>query len=404
MPPKKPIEASSSPAADDAAAAEKTVDAPEAENAATPDCTTKRRQQSFWTPDLRTDKRGSIACQRRGTAPPAVRRTVSGVGSSPAQPLHGRTSGLKGTPMTSPMTNRRGWRAAAAATALGAVLALGFPGFAPAQETGTEAAPATAAPAPVAPETVIARVGDTVITERDLALAQADLAEQFAQVPEEARKAAVLGSLIDIRVMAAEAEKAGFDATESFKARIAFLKDRALHNAYFQQNVLEAVTDEQVRARYDKEVAAMEPRVEISARHILVKTKEEAEAVIKELEAGKDFVELAKEKTIDPGGKDGGDLGWFGKGQMVPEFEAAAFALAKGEFTKEPVQSQFGFHVIRKEDERTAPPPDFEAVKDQVRQLVLREKYVEVVDNARKAVTIEVLDEKLKSQLDAAGQ
>ncbi|MEZ5871149.1 MAG: peptidylprolyl isomerase [Nitratireductor sp.] len=255
----------------------------------------------------------------------------------------------------------------------------------------------------LAEEKVVAKVGGVEITERELAFAQADLGDQYKEVPEDQRMAAVLNSLIDIKVLAQAAEQAGMAEDETFKARMAFLRDRALHNTYFQEKALNAVTEDEIKARYDKEIAAVSPEKEISARHILLKTKEEAEAVIKELDSGKDFAEVAKEKSTGPTGPSGGDLGFFAKGQMVPEFEAAAFALEKGAYTKEPVQTQFGWHVIKKEDEREAVPPAFEAVKEQVRQLVLREKYVALIEAARKDANVEVLDEKLKSQLSDAG-
>ncbi|MFZ1815180.1 MAG: peptidylprolyl isomerase [Rhizobiaceae bacterium] len=255
----------------------------------------------------------------------------------------------------------------------------------------------------VAQEAVIARIGDVTITERELAFAQADLGEQFAKVPEEQRKAAVLNALLDIKVLAKAAEDAGLADDENFKARMAFLRDRALHNAFFQDRAMNMVSDDEVQARYDKEVGAAEPQKEVRARHILLKSKEEAEAVIAELDGGKDFATVAREKSTGPSGPDGGDLGYFTKGRMVPEFEAAAFALEKGAYTKEPVQTQFGWHVIIKEDERDATPPPFDQVKDQVRQLLLQEKYVELVRNARDSAPIEILDETLKSQLEAAG-
>ena len=260
-----------------------------------------------------------------------------------------------------------------------------------------------AAPMASAEDKVVAKVGGVEITERELAFAQADLGDQYQNVPEDQRLAAVLNSLIDIKVLAQAAEKDGMAENETFKARMAFLRDRALHNTYFQEKALNSITDEEVKARYDKEISAVKPEMEVSARHILLKTKEEAEAVIKELDGGKDFAEVAKEKSTGPTGPAGGDLGFFAKGQMVPEFEAAAFALKKGEYTKEPVQTQFGWHVIKKEDERESTPPAFDAVKDQVRQLVLREKYVALVEEARKVAAVEVLDEKLKSQLSDAG-
>lgn len=249
---------------------------------------------------------------------------------------------------------------------------------------------------------VVAKVGDSDVTERDLAFATSDLAPQFAKVPEELRRAAILNALIDIKLLAQQAESEGLDKNATFQARLKFLRERALHNAYFQEKAVNSVTDEEVKARYDKEIAAIEPEEQVHARHILVKTKEEAEAIIAELDAGKDFGEIAKEKTIDPSGTStGGDLGYFSKGQMVPAFEEAAFALKDGEYTKTPVQTQFGYHVILKVDQRMAPPPEFSAVEGQVRQLVMREKYSELVDAARAGAKIEITDPELKKQLDA---
>lgn len=253
-----------------------------------------------------------------------------------------------------------------------------------------------------AQDTVIAKVGDIEITKDDLAFAESDLATQFQQIPEENRQAAILNALIDIKVLALVADKEGLGEDAAFKARMRFLRERALHNSYFQKHALETITDEEVKARYDKEIAAMEKRFEVHARHILVKTKEEAEAIIKELDGGSDFAEVAKEKSTGPTGPKGGDLGFFAKGQMVPEFETAAFALKDGEYTREPVQTQFGWHVIKREEGREQEPPAFDAVKDQVRQIVLREKYAEIVKSAREGIEIEVLDDNLKKQLEGA--
>lgn len=253
-----------------------------------------------------------------------------------------------------------------------------------------------------AEDEIVAKVGTATITRDELKLAAGDLAEQYAQVPEEERDAAVLNQLIDIKLLARQAEAAGMADTAQFKLRLGFLRERALHNAWFQEKALAAVTEEDVKARYEKEIAAIPPEPQIRASHILLKTKEEAEAAIAELAAGKDFAALAKEKSADPGAADGGDLGFFSKGQMVPEFEAAAFAMKVGEVSKTPVQTQFGFHVIRKEEERATPPPAFDEVKDQVRQIVLRERYVGLADEARKTNVVEILDAKMKAQIDAA--
>ncbi len=251
-----------------------------------------------------------------------------------------------------------------------------------------------------AQQSVIAKIDGVDITEQDLAFAEGDLATQFRQVPEAQRKAAILNALIDIKVLAKAAEAAGMAEDDAFKSRMQFLRDRALHNSYFQKNALEAVTDEEVRERYDKEVAAMEKTEEVRARHILVKTEEEAQQIIKDIEAGGDFAEIAKEKSTGPSGPQGGDLGFFAKGQMVPEFDTVVFGLADGELGTEPVKTQFGWHVIKREESRVQEPPAFDAAKDAVRQIVLREKYANLIKDSRADVEIEVVDEDLKKQLE----
>ena len=248
---------------------------------------------------------------------------------------------------------------------------------------------------------VIAKVGDAEITEQELTFATADLGEQFAKIPEDKRRGAILSALIDIKLLAEKAREAGTDQEQLFQSQMAFVKSRALHNLYFQKNIVEQISDEEVKARFDKEIAAMTPAKQIRARHILLKGEDEARAVIAELDGGADFVELAKEKSTGPSGPNGGDLDYFGKGQMVPEFEAAAFALENGQYTKEPVKTQFGFHVIKKEDERDEPLPTFESAKDQVRQIVMREKYFDTVQKAREAIKVEITDEALKAEVEA---
>lgn len=262
------------------------------------------------------------------------------------------------------------------------------------------AAPATGLAQQAPDTTVVATVNGSPITENDLAMAQADLGPQFAQLPEEQKRAAALSAAIEIKLLADEAAGKGLAETDAFKARMEFLRQRALHSAFVDNEVAAAVTDEAVRARYDKEVAASTPANEIRARHILVKTKEEAEEIIRQLQAGGDFEAIAKEKSTDGAAAQGGDLGYFGPGQMVPPFEEAAFALDVGQFTTEPVQTQFGFHVIKVEDKRAQQPPAFDQVKDQIRTLLFRETYFEAVKNLREAAAIEIQDPALKSALD----
>ncbi|MCX7305204.1 MAG: peptidylprolyl isomerase [Hyphomicrobiales bacterium] len=282
-------------------------------------------------------------------------------------------------------------------------------GSAIAQETAApaEQKPAEAA-APAAPEVapdparVVATIDGQPVTEADLALALASVDQQYAQLPPEQRRAAAFMAVMEIKLLAARAVAEGLDKDADFQRRMAFLHDRALHSEVIDKDIGSKITDAEVRAQYDKQISETPPVNEVKASHILVKTKEEAEAIIKELDGGADFAKLANEHTTDPSGKTtGGELGYFAPGQMVPEFEKAAFALDVGAYTKEPVQSQFGWHVIKITDKRPQAAPAFDTIKDQMRNMVFREKYFAMVDTLRKAGKVDVTDPDLKKAVDA---
>lgn len=245
-------------------------------------------------------------------------------------------------------------------------------------------------------DAVVAKVGKLEITQSELDLAIANLDPQLAQLPDEQKKIAALSGAIDVKLLAGNADGEGLKDDAEFKKRMAFIADRELHNIYFKKHVVDAVTEDEVKARYEKEIAALPKQVEVNARHILVKTEEEAKAIIADLDAGKDFIELAKAKSTDPNKSEGGDLGYFTKGRMVPEFEEAAFAMEKGSYSKTPVKTQFGFHVIKVEDKRDAAPPAYETVAQQVRQLVMRDKYLAIIEKAKAEQKVEILDEALR--------
>ncbi|MFC5586178.1 peptidylprolyl isomerase [Nitratireductor kimnyeongensis] len=255
-------------------------------------------------------------------------------------------------------------------------------------------------PAYAADADVVATVNGMEITEGDLSVAGEEYGTQFGNLPEPQRRAALLSALIEIRLLASQAEEKGLADSEAFEKRLAFLRQQALHAAFIEKVVDGAVSEEQVRASYDKQIAEAPAVNEVRARHILVKTKDEAEAIIKQLEEGGNFEEIAKEKSTDGAAANGGDLGYFTSGQMVPEFEKAAFALNPGEHSKEPVETQFGFHVIKVEDKRAKQPPAFDAVKDRVRSLLVREKYVEEVSALRDSAEVDVKDPALKEFID----
>ena len=267
---------------------------------------------------------------------------------------------------------------------------------APAAEAATPAAPAAT------PETVVATVSGEPITEADLSFAAEDLAQDLAQMPPEERRAFLLRVLIDMKVMAGAAKTAGMDQTPLFAQRLKYLEERALRRAYFADAIAGQVTEDAVRADYDKFVADFKPTDEVRASHILVATKEEADAIEADLKGGADFAAIAKEKSIDPGsGANGGDLGFFSSGMMVPEFETAAFALANVGDVSEPVQSQFGWHIIKLEEKRPSQPPAFEQVAPQIQQQVLMRIFNEKVEELMSGVTIDVADPALKATMDA---
>jgi peptidyl-prolyl cis-trans isomerase C len=287
--------------------------------------------------------------------------------------------------------------AARVALAVGLLASTAFGALAQAQAPAAEPAPAAA----LSPDTVVATVTGNPITEADVQMAVSELDQQFGQLSPEQKRAAALSAIIEIRLMSEKAKAAGLDQDEEFKRKLAFLNERALHAQVIEKQISPEVTEEALKARYDKEIGSRPPVEEVRARHILVKTEEEAKEIIKQLEAGGDFEAIAKEKSSDPGsGANGGDLGFFAKGQMVPEFEAAAFALEPGAYTKEPVKSEFGYHVIKLEEKRNQPPVAFDQVKDQLRQLVFRDLYFATVKDLRSKATIEIKDETLKTGVE----
>ncbi|HLP70607.1 MAG TPA: peptidylprolyl isomerase [Rhizobium sp.] len=247
-----------------------------------------------------------------------------------------------------------------------------------------------------AEDALVAKVGNLEIRQSELDIALANLDPQLSQLPDEQKKVAALSSAIDVKLLAGNATAEGLKDDPAYQQRMQFIAERELHNLYFKKHVVDAVTDDEVKARYDKEIAGLPKQEEVRARHILVKTEDEAKAVIAELDKGKDFVELAKEKSTDPNKSEGGDLGYFTKGRMVPEFEQAAFAMEKGTYSKTPVKTQFGFHVIKVEDKRDAPPPAYDDVSQQVRQLVMRDKYLELIAKAKADQKVEIVDEALR--------
>lgn len=297
--------------------------------------------------------------------------------------------------MMSPYPIRRRRRQALAVTAVTAVLLGASLGPLAAQDNAAPPAPAAtpdaaAAPA-VDPNAVVATVNGETITEGDLQIAAQDFGQDLQQMPEDQRRSALIDAVIDMRLMAKAATDAGLDQTDEFRRRLDQLRLRALRNEYFTAKIDALVTDDMVRARYNEEVAKLNAPEEVHARHILVDSEAEANAIIQDLNNGADFAEEAKAKSTDQGSApQGGDLGFFAKGRMIPEFEQAAFALQPGQITEAPVHSQFGWHIIKVEERRMQPPPPYEVVGGQLRRLLLQEAYIAEVGKLREGAQIQV--------------
>src|SRR5690349_15589834 len=264
----------------------------------------------------------------------------------------------------------------------------------PAKPPAAPAAPAAKPPAAAAPtavkDPVVAVVNGQPIRLSELEVAQQSLPQQYRNMPLQAVFPALLDRIIDSKLVVQEGKKNKVNEDPAFKKRMAFVEDQVLQDFWIQREIARLVTAEKLQKRYEERLKAMPTEEEVHARHILVSTEDEAKALIAELKKGAAFDKLAKEKSTDKAsGAEGGDLGWFKKSDMVKEFADAAFNLKKDELTETPVKTQFGYHVIKVEDRRKAPPPAFEEMADQLREERAREAVTAQPDQMRSAAKIE---------------
>ncbi|NQW01725.1 MAG: peptidylprolyl isomerase [Rhodospirillales bacterium] len=236
---------------------------------------------------------------------------------------------------------------------------------------------------------VAAEVNGVKIMLSDVVEAQRLLPEQYRKIPFDQIFPTLLDSVIDSHLSAADARKQGLHKEEAFKKEMQRIERQLLQRNMLTLAIAQQVTDEAVKAAYDKLAASSAGNAEIHARHILLKTEAEATAVIAELDKGKDFAELAKTKSTGPSGPNGGDLGFFGRGQMVPAFEKAAFELEKGMYSTAPVKTQFGYHVILQEDKRQKAPPSFAEAEPKLRAELSQQAGGEYMGGLRKVAKIE---------------
>ena len=251
-----------------------------------------------------------------------------------------------------------------------------------------------------AQDKVVATIDGKPITEGDLAVAESEIGSDMGTMPGPQKRTSLLEFLIDNQLFAEAGEKAKLDQGPDFETRLAYLKRRALRELYFEKVIKGSVSDADARKIYDDQVKLLKPEEEVSARHILVETEEQAKELKAKLDKGADFAQLAKENSKDPGSKDdGGNLGYFGHGQMVPQFEEVVFKLKKGEVS-DPVKTQFGWHLVKLEDSRTKQPPAFEIVKDSIAQSLLLQKAQKTAMELRANAKIEIVDPEIKKSID----
>jgi len=254
-----------------------------------------------------------------------------------------------------------------------------------------------------ASDPVVARVNGTDIRESDLAMAEDDLGTEIQQLPPDHRREQLISYVADVMLAAQAAEARNLQKTDDFKQREAFFRRKLLMGLMLQDHARSLVTEEALRKVYDEQIKPMGAAEKIRARHILFRAdpkdeKEQAEAqaraqaALERLKKGEDFATVASELTEDPSGKEnGGDLDYFTKDQMVPEFANVAFQMYPGQMSN-PVRTQFGWHIIKLEDRRNRPVPEFDKVRPQIETFLVRRGQTELIGQLREKAKIERLD------------
>ena len=243
---------------------------------------------------------------------------------------------------------------------------------------------------------VVATVDGQEITEKDMVRAETEMFNQLVNVPKKARRKVLVEYLIETQILAKAAQDAKVGQTDDFKNSKDYYHRRALRDIYFNQQVFKAVSDKDAQNTYDEAGKEEEAHV----RHILVKDEKLAKEIHEKVTKGGDFKALAKEHSIDPGSKDkGGDLGFILKTQVVPQFGNVAFALEKKGDIAKPVQSQFGWHVIKLEEKRPRTLPPFKDVKGRIKEVLWQKKAQELIEKLRKTAKVEFVDKELAKPL-----
>ncbi len=245
------------------------------------------------------------------------------------------------------------------------------------------ASPVMAQDAAPAEDQVLATVNGEEILESEVRATQQGLPQQYRQLPFEMLKPMLVDREINQRLLMLAGQDAGLADDDEVKNQLAALERRLVAETYLERAITEKVTDDAIKAHYDEFVKTNEPEPQVHARHILLENEDDAKAVIAELDDGADFVELAKEKSTGPSAPNGGDLGFFNKGDMVAPFAEAAFTMDAGTYSKEPVQTQFGWHVILVEEKKDGVQPTLEEVRQQMEAEVTQQAVQDLIEELR---------------------
>ena len=245
------------------------------------------------------------------------------------------------------------------------------------------ASPVMAQDAAPAEDQVLATVNGEEILESEVRATQQGLPQQYRQLPFEMLKPMLVDREINQRLLMLAGQDAGLADDEEVKKQLAALERRIVAETYLERAIEEKVTDDAIKAHYDEFIKTNEPEPQVHARHILLENEEDAKAVIAELDGGADFVELAKEKSTGPSAPNGGDLGFFNKGDMVAPFAEAAFSMEPGTYSKEPVQTQFGWHVILVEEKKDGVQPSLEEIRQQMEAEVTQQAVQDLIEELR---------------------
>jgi len=276
-----------------------------------------------------------------------------------------------------------------------ALLSFAACGLALAAHAQTSPAPpastAQSAPNPaVGTDPVVARVNEQEVHLSDLMRLVGQLPPQVQQMPLDMIYGALIDQLVNQKLIASAGYKDGLDKTAETKAELKQAEERIVQRAYITKSVQARITPEKLDAAYKDYLKENPPQDEVKASHILVENEAEAKDIIAQLGKGGDFAKIAKEKSKDKvAAEQGGDLGYFTKDTMVEPFANAAFAMKTGEISKEPVKTQFGYHVIKVEDKRKAPQPTLDELKPQLEKEMSKDIVTAVIDDLRKSAKVE---------------